>query len=660
MSRILDKVNSPADLKTLENEDLDQLAGEVRSLIIDTVSKNGGHLAANLGVVELTIGLLKIFNPPDDKIIWDVSHQAYAYKILTDRKDQFNTLRQRNGISGFLHRKESKYDAFGAGHSGTALSAALGMAVARDQRKGKEHIVTVLGDGSAGCGISFEALNNVAGATKRFIVLLNDNEMSISGNVGAFSRYLGRLLASPSYNRRKRLIEIAARKMKMGWLRSAYYRIEEAIKSLFLPNVLFEEFGLRYVGPIDGHNTHALLDALTIARNSDRPILVHVSTKKGKGYKLAEQHPEKWHGTPPFEIATGEPLSKGKSPSYSSIFGTVLERLAEDNNKIVAITAAMSSGTGLSRFAEEFPGRFFDVGISEEHAVVFAAGLASEGLLPVFAVYSTFSQRAVDCIIHDVCLQNLPVVICLDRAGVVGDDGPTHHGIFDISLLRPIPGLVIMQPRDEAELANMLFTATRLGKPVVIRYPRGNGSGTSIPDEFKELEIGKAEVVKEVNLKHPSEKKSSESAIPRSGTSPQLATPRRGPQSAIVWIWALGDMVPVAEKTAELLEKKNVRTGVVNARFVSPLDETLLSKHVGESDVIVTMENGVVSGGFGTGVEEFLNKKNFKGRVLKFGWPNEFVPHGNSADLMEEYGLTADKIAADIFEEKNYPCQKTV
>jgi len=615
MDSVLDKVNVPDDLKSLDTDELEKLAEEVRELIIGTVSKTGGHLAASLGVVELTIALLKVFDPPDDKLVWDVGHQAYAYKILTGRKDRFHTLRQKGGISGFLKMQESEYDAFGAGHSGTAMSAALGMAVARDRRKGEEHVVAILGDGAAGCGISYEAMNNVHSATGRMIVILNDNEMSIAANVGALSRYLGRLLASPRYNRWKRSVESMATRMKMDFLRSAYYRIEESIKGLFLRSVIFEEFGLRYIGPIDGHNMHALVDALTIARDYDRPIVLHVSTRKGKGFKPAEEHPEKWHGTPAFDRATGEPVSVGGSPSYSEVFGSVLERLAKDNEKIVAVTAAMSMGTGLSGFAGKFPDRFFDVGISEEHATVFAAGMAAEGLVPVFAVYSTFVQRAVDYIIHDICLQNLPVVLCLDRAGVVGDDGPTHHGVFDIALLRPIPNLVLMQPRDAAELANMLYTATRIGRPVVLRYPRGPGPGGGIPKKLSDLKIGKAEVVR---------------------------TTSKGKG---VWFWALGDMLGIAEEAAELLAKKGVMAGIVNPRFIQPFDEALLGEQVSDALLIVTLENGVLKGGFGSGIQEFLNERGLGHKVLGFGWPDRFVPHGKPKDLMKDFGITAEAVA---------------
>lgn len=618
MGNIIDKVNFPADLKNLALPEMDQLAGEIRSLIIDTVSKTGGHLAPNLGVVELTMAILHVFNTPKDHVVWDVGHQTYTWKILTGRKDRFSTLRQFGGLSGFPRRDESKYDVFGTGHSGTAISAALGLAVARDRRGTDEHVIAVLGDGSLGCGISLEGLNNIATTTNRLIVILNDNEMSISVNVGATARYLGRLLASPRYNRWKGSIEDAARRLRLGRLRHAYYKIEEMLKSMFLRSVLFEELGLRYIGPVDGHNMHALLDALTIAKNYDKPIIVHVSTQKGKGYPPAEAQPAEWHGRSSFDIATGETLAQKSSPTYAAVFGSVMERFAAQDDRIVAITAAMSAGTGLANFAKRFPDKFFDVGICEEHAVVFAAGLAAAGMRPVFAVYSTFSQRAIDCIIHDVCLQSLPVVICLDRAGIVGDDGPTHHGVFDIALLRSVPNLIMAQPRNEAELANLLFSAIKWGKPVAIRYPRGSGPGTPVPDAFSEIPPGKAEVVRE-------------------GTAIQ--------------IWALGDMVPMAERVADILTGQGMSAGVVNARFIRPLDEELLAKHSSTAQAIATIENGVVKGGFGSAVGSSLAANHFEGSFLPFGWPDEFLPHGNQDELSTLFSFNAKTIAAAILKE---------
>jgi len=550
--------------------------------------------------------------------VWDVSHQAYAYKILTGRRDRFATLRQYGGISGFLNRAESPYDAFGAGHSGTAISAALGIAAARDRQQGSEHVIAVVGDGSLGNGISLEALNNVAGTTRRLIVILNDNEMSISANVGSLAGYLASLLANPRYNRWKHSVESAIGRHARGFnrLRRLYYRMEEAIKGLFLHSVMFEEMGLRYIGPVDGHNMAALLSAFEIARASEEPIVIHVSTQKGRGYSFAENSPAEWHGTTPFDVESGEATGpRPQSPSYSKVCGTTLMQIAEKEERLVAITAAMCSGTGLNDFAARFPARFFDVGIAEEHAVTFAAGLAARGLIPVFAVYSSFAQRAVDSMIHDVALQNLPVILCLDRAGIVGDDGPTHHGVFDIALFRTIPNLIIMQPKDEAELALMLHSAVAWRKPVVIRYPRGRGPGTPIPTEFVTLNIGEAETIREGNG---------------------------------VQIWALGDMLTTALRTATLLEADGIKAGVVNARFVRPLDRALLARHAASNRLIVTVENALASGGFGAAVEEALGDLVFQGRVIRLGWPDEFVPHGAHEILCERFGMTAAALAARI------------
>ncbi|MCX7591140.1 MAG: 1-deoxy-D-xylulose-5-phosphate synthase [Kiritimatiellae bacterium] len=615
MNKVLDRVFLPEHLHALSIAELETLAAELRNTIIETVSRTGGHLAANLGVVELTIALLKVFRPPRDKIVWDVGHQTYAYKLLTGRKDRFNTLRQYGGLSGFQKREESEYDAFGGGHSGTALSAALGMAVARDRRGGDEHVVAVLGDGALGCGISLEALNNAASTTERIIVILNDNEMAISASVGGMARYLGGLLSNPRYNRWKRSVENVASRLRMGLFRPVYYRIEEALKGLFLRSVMFEEMGLRYIGPVDGHNIRALLDALTVARDFRRRILVHVQTQKGKGYPFAEKLPEKWHGTPAFDIRSGLAIRKTEGKTYSDVFGATLCQLAAEDKRIVAITAAMKNGTGLEHFAARFPDRFFDVGISEEHAVVFAAGLASERLKPVVALYSTFSQRAIDCVINDVCLQGLGVVLCLDRAGIVGDDGPTHHGVFDIPLFRCIPGLIIMQPRNEPELADMLVSALALNRPVVIRYPRGCGPGDDVGVIRRKIEIGSAETLRD---------------------------------GEHIQIWALGDMVSLALGAANILETKGIKCGVVNARFVRPLDESLLLQQAARTRLFITLENGVVTGGFGSAVQETLASHGMNVPVLRFGWPDQFIPQGPCEKLMAEFGLTAEAVAAAI------------
>ncbi len=617
MTSVLEKINGPADVKLLAPEEMTVLAGEIRALMIETISKTGGHLASNLGMVELTVALLKVFSPPDDKILMDVSHQAYAYKILTGRKDRFSTLRQYGGISGFMNRKESPFDAFGAGHAGTALSAALGMAVARDRQGGANHVIAVVGDAALGGGSSFEALNNIQGTTGRLIVVLNDNEMSISANVGAVSRYLGELLTNPSYNKWKHSIESVVKRMsgQSNALRRLYYRAEESIKSMFLHSVIFEEFGLRYIGPIDGHDMSRLVSALEIAKGDVSPILLHVVTQKGRGYSFAEKCPESWHGIGNFDVESGTPISSPSAPSYSQVFGTTLERLAARDSSIVAITAAMQSGTGLTSFAARYPDRFFDVGICEEHAVIFAAGLATQGMSPVLPLYSTFSQRIVDYILHDICLQNLPVVICLDRAGIVGDDGPTHHGVYDIALMRTFPGLTIMQPADGAELSHMLYSAVKWKSPVVIRYPRGICHGFVPPDQFEEVVPGKARVLRE---------------------------------GWEIQIWALGDMIPMAIAAADHLVTRGYSVGVVDARFVVPLDLDMISAQSQLARAFVTLENGVAAGGFGSAVSEALSDLGYQGRVIRNGWPREFIPHGAPAILLEKYGLTAGAIAERV------------
>jgi 1-deoxy-D-xylulose-5-phosphate synthase len=617
---ILERISGPADLHGLSAAELDALAAELRACILTTVSRNGGHLAANLGVVELTLALLRVFNPPADKILWDVGHQTYAWKLLTGRRAAFDSLRLPDGLSGFQKRSESPFDAFGAGHAGTALSAALGMAVARDRRGSGEYVVAVVGDAAMGNGISLEALNNIEHTTGRLIVVLNDNEMSIGGAVGSLSRHFGRLLASPKYNRWKAAAERFGQQLRMSPLRNAYHRTEKAVKSLFLANALFEEFGLRYMGPIDGHDRLAVEDALTIAKSYDRPILLHVATQKGRGYKAAEEAPEFWHGVGRFDVATAQIAAT--KPGYAQTFGACLSRLADQDPRVAAVTAAMCTGTGLTEFQQRHPGRFFDTGICEEHAVVFAAGLAAEGLRPVVAIYSTFIQRAVDCIMHDVCLQHLPVVFCLDRAGVVGSDGPTHHGVFDIAMLRALPGLTIMQPRDEAELAAMLATALGHDGPTVIRYPREAGPGTAVPAAPEPLVIGRAEVVEPLTL----------GAAGRPG----------------VWFWALGDMLPLACAAAQMVRQAGGAAGVVNARFVKPLDTRLLAEQAAGGAIFATLENGVVAGGFGSALQEALAEREAANPVIRFGWPDAFVEQGTTPGLMARHNLTAPQVAARV------------
>jgi len=633
MSKVLEQVDGPAAVRALTVCELDQLAQELREKIIATVSRNGGHLAANLGAVELTVALLRMFDPSADKIIWDVGHQTYAWKLLTGRREQFDSLRKPGGISGFPRRDESAFDVYGGGHAGTALSAALGMAVARDRRGSSEFVVAVIGDAAMGNGISLEALNNIEGTTKRLIIVLNDNEMSISGNVGSLSRHLGELLTNPKYNRWKGAAERIAQRMRMSPFRGIYHRTEKAVKSLFLQNALFEEFGVRYTGPIDGHNHRMIADALEIAKRYDRPILLHVATQKGRGYKAAEESPERWHGVGRFDVAKAELVEP--APGYSQVFGECLTRLAARDSQLVAITAAMCSGTGLDPFAARYPTRFFDVGICEEHAVVFAAGMAAEGLRPVVAVYSSFIQRAVDCVLHDVCLQKLPVTFCLDRAGVVGADGPTHHGIFDIPMLRCLPELVLMQPKDEAELTRMLMTAMRHNGPVAIRYPRDPGPGVAVSEEPQPLEIGQAEIVEAAGM--------DDSAL-----DPEVARAR--PDPSAVWFWALGDMLPLARATAAKIRAAGIAAGVVNARFIKPLDTRLLAEQASPQTLFVTLENGALAGGFGSAVQEALTENRRANPVLRFGWPDEVIGQGTTASLMAAHGLTPEAVAAKVLE----------
>ena len=619
MPEILSTIHTPRDVQTLAAGQLPELAEEVRRVILETVSKTGGHLASNLGTVELTIALLRVFSPPVDKIVWDVGHQTYTWKLLTGRRDRFHTLRQRDGLSGFPKPEESACDAFVAGHAGTALSASLGMAVGRDRRGGTGHVVAVIGDGSMTNGLSLEALNGLDDINSKVIVILNDNEMSISENVGALSRRLGRMLADVRYNRIKAAAEKAGHRLHMTPLRRVYHRVEQAIKSLWLQNAFFEEFGLRYVGPIDGHDFGALENALNTAREDKRSVLIHVATQKGRGFRPSERAPGNWHGVGAFELDAVQPPS-GK-PGYSQVFGSALTAMAEENPSIIAITAAMCCGTGLDAFAARHPSRFFDVGICEGHAVVFAAGLAAAGYRPFFAVYSTFLQRAVDCVMHDVCIQKLPVVFCVDRAGVVGSDGPTHHGIYDIAMLRCLPNLVIMQPKDTVELVAMMKLALAHAGPAVIRYPRDPGPAVVTPPVIEALPLGVAEVV---------------SGLPGEGPGPA------------VWLWALGDMVPLACETAGRLSAVGVRAGVVNARFIKPLDTALLAAQAAGAALFVTLENGAVAGGFGSAVREALAARGLNVPVRAYGWPDAFVGQGTTLQLMEDCGLTPDRLTEEI------------
>lgn len=619
MNRLLEVINSPGDLSPLSINQLKQLADEIRALIISTCAANGGHLAPSLGVVELTLALHKVFNSSADRIIWDVGHQAYAHKIITGRRDLFSTLRKLDGISGFPKRAESLHDAFDVGHSSTSISAALGMAVSRDLKGAKNKVIAVIGDGSMTGGIAFEGLNHAGHLNKDLIVVLNDNEMSIAENVGALSNFLSRTITSEFVHKIKKDMESFLEGMD-DFGRSALKvakRAEETLKGIFTPGMLFEAFGFEYIGPIDGHDIKQLQETFEKVRNFDDAVLIHVLTKKGKGYLPAENNPALFHGVGPFDLQTGKVnKSKGAAATYTAVFGETLCKMAADDERIIAITAAMPDGTGLSRFSKDFPERFFDVGIAEQHGVTFAAGLAAEGLRPVFAIYSSFLQRGYDQLLHDVCLQNLPVVFAIDRAGVVGSDGPTHHGVFDLSYLRNIPGLTVISPKDENELQHMLFSAVNYSSPVAIRYPRGSGSGVPLDQVLLTIPHGTAEIVRKA-----------ESGI------------------AII---AVGNMVNRSLLAAEILAEAGIEVTVVNSRFIKPLDKyTILP--LAKNGSIFTVEDNALQGGFGTALMELLEEEGVPAEaVIRIGYPDSFIEQGEQAELYERYGLTPAGIAATI------------
>jgi 1-deoxy-D-xylulose-5-phosphate synthase len=618
---LLSRITGPADVKALPVEQLPQLAQEIRNELIAVTSKNGGHIGPNLGVVELTIALHRVFSTPEDQLVFDVAHQGYVHKLLTGRQGEFfHRLRKSGGASGFLYRAESPHDAFGAGHAGTALSAALGMATARDLRGSAEHVVAVCGDAAFTCGITLEALNNVVSSTKRLIVILNDNEWSIAKNVGAISRYLNKISTNPTYNKLHHDVEGFFQSFPVGVeMNRVYIKWKRETKDFFVESSLFEKFGLRYLGPVDGHNLGALIKNLEFARHCDVPVLIHVLTKKGKGLAAAIEHPEKFHGASPFDPLTGESVqpAPGTPPNYQDVFGRALTRFAQQDPQVLGITGAMQSGTGLSLLAKEVPGQFFDVGIAEEHAVLFAAGLATKGFRPVCAIYSTFLQRAYDQVIHDVALQNLPVTFCMDRAGLSPNDGPTHHGLFDLAYLRCVPNATIMQPKDEDELVDMLHTCLHLPGPGFIRYPRGAGPGATIKAQPAQLVVGQAEILRE---------------------------------GSNIMIWALGSMVPDALKLADrLTREEGLSVGVVNARFVKPLDRTLLLSQAAVVPLIVTLEDHVLTGGFGSAVLEALQEADCPTPVERIGWPDKFVEHGSSVEILRAaYGLAPDDIARRV------------
>ncbi len=610
---VLDKINAPQDLRIIKKGLLPELISEIRGEIIRTVSHNGGHLASSLGTVELAVALHYVYDAPRDKIVWDVGHQAYAHKILTGRRERFHTLRTHGGISGFPKRDESEYDAFGTGHSSTAISAALGLTVAGDMTKQGFKVVAVVGDGSLTGGLAFEGLQNAGHLGKDILVILNDNEMFISHRVGAFAGYLTKLLTAGALKKFETKIEVLAKRVHFWG--AHMLRVAKRFKVLLSPGMLFEEMGFAYLGPVDGHDVFRLIDILTSIREMKGPVLLHVITKKGKGYAPAEHEPTRFHGIGSFNILTGESETSSKGISYTQVFNRTLVKLAHEDPKIVAITAAMQDGTGLDDFAREFPERFFDVGIAESHALTFAAGLAAEGLRPVCAIYSTFMQRGLDQIVHDISLQKLPVVLALDRAGIVGEDGATHHGAFDLSYLRFIPNLTIMAPADENDFQHMLKTALTLQGPSAIRYPRGEGQGVPMDAEMKALTPGESAVLKE---------------------------------GRDVYLLAIGAMVHPALRAAELLEAKDISAGVVNVRFIKPFDVGMLRSLQEKIPMLVTLEENARIGGLFSTVAELCTGS--RTTVRSVGLPDIFIEHGHPRALREKYGLTPETIAASIEE----------
>jgi len=611
--RLLENIHAPKDLRKLNFNQLKRLAQEIRQEMIDVVSKNGGHLASNLGVVELTLALHRTFDSPRDKIIWDVGHQTYVHKLLTGRLDRFKTIRQYHGLSGFPKRTESDCDCFGVGHSSTSISAAVGFAKARDVLGQAHNVVAVIGDGAMTGGMAYEALNHAGHTETNMIVILNDNEMSISPNVGAMSSYLSRLRSDPRYDKRKEDIEYLLKRIPVIGTKVAKVvaKAKDSLKYLLVPGLIFEELGFTYLGPIDGHDQAMLEQMLNQAKHKKGPVLVHIVTRKGKGYQPAEENPDIFHGVGPFDRETGKIIKKAAPPNYTTVFGETLCVLARQDPKVVAISAAMPAGTGLKMFASEFPDRFFDVGIAEQHAVTFAAGLAFGGLKPVVAIYSTFYQRAYDQVLHDVCLQKANVVLAIDRAGVVGDDGPTHHGVFDISFFRIIPNLIFMAPKDENELQHMLYTALQHCGPVALRYPRSAGQGVTMDKTLKEIPLGKAEILREGND---------------------------------VTLIGVGTMVHTCLLAAQVLSERGVEASVVNLRFINPLDREVLSHYAKLTKKLITIEDNVLKGGMGSAILEFLEEEGIHGVAVERLGYDGFVDQGPIAKLHDVYGLSVEGI----------------
>ncbi len=619
--KVLFNIDSPSDIRKLALPELKTLCSEIREYMVDVISQIGGHFGGGLGTVELTVALHRVFNTPEDQIVWDTGHQAYPHKIVTGRRDQLGTIRRLNGISGFLKRSESEYDSFGAGHASTSISAALGMAVASDINKTNKKVVAVIGDGAMTGGMAYEAMNNSGMLKSNLIVVLNDNQMSIAPNVWQVSKYFTEMISHPEYNRFKGAIwDLTGKLDNFGdRIRKVAVRVEHGIKAIVTPGMLFEALGFRYFGPVNGHNINQLVKLFEQVKELNGPILVHVLSEKGKGYKPAEGHSQRLHASTPFDKITGQAIKKGSAPqSYTSIFGNALVEVARNNPKVIGITAAMPDGTGLDILQKELPDRYYDVGIAEEHAVTFAAGMATQGIIPVVAIYSTFLQRGFDQIIHDVALQKLHVVFILDRAGLVGADGPTHHGTFDLSYLRMIPGMVIMSPKDEAELRDMLYTAVNYKKgPVAIRYPRGSALGVPLKDGFEELPIAKSELIKS------------------------------GDDIAIL---AVGNMVEYAKKAAQLLSEKEINPEIINMRFVKPLDSNRLDEIASRFDKIITIEENSIIGGFGSAVAEYFTDKNFKNNILRIGLPDYFIDHGTQEELHKIIGIDPEGISLKISE----------
>ncbi len=612
---LLDQIKDPSDLRQLRREQLPQLAREMRDKILDVISRGNGHLGSSLGATELTIALHYVFNTPEDKIVWDTGHQTYGHKLLTGRKDRFETLRQINGLSGFLKRDESIYDAFGAGHASTAISAALGMAVARDQKKEDNKVVAIVSDGCITGGMSFEAMQNAGHIGADILVVLNDNEMFISNRVGALGAFLTKLLTGGLAKKLENEVEKFLKRIQ--FYGAGMLRVAKRMRVLLFPGMLFEELGFSYFGPVDGHDVDRLIEIMQNIKTLKGPVMLHIVTKKGKGYDLAEKDPITWHAPGKFDVKTGTLLKSTQPapPAYQKVFGNALVRLAKEDSRIACITAAMPEGTGTDVFRKELPSRFYDVGLAEEHAVTFAAGMACENVRPVAAIYSTFLQRGFDQMEHDVALQKLPVVFCLDRAGLVGEDGPTHHGVFDFAYSRMIPNMVVMAPGDENELQHMLKTALSQNMPASIRYPRGPGEGVPLDNEFKTLPIGKGVVLK------PGQE---------------------------VYLLAIGSMVHPALKAAAIIEKEGIPCGVVNMRFVKPIDTELLNQLRQQTQNFVTIEEHVLAGGFGSAVMEAMEGADI--RIHRIGIPDKFIEHGPQNVLRDLVGLSPEKIAQSTLE----------